>query len=121
MSNLGWYQLITTAAKKVGGPKVLLALVAAGGYVVLRPVEAGVKKVVKNVKKPSFRKIDKKTYAFLKDGKDGAGFEFKKGEQFTVEAEHDDSILIERLNDENNPYFVSASLLKKVSDYGLES
>ncbi|MDG2987468.1 hypothetical protein KNP41_08455 [Latilactobacillus curvatus] len=33
---------MTTVAKKVGGPKQLLALVAAGGYVIIRGVEAGV-------------------------------------------------------------------------------
>lgn len=44
MGNLGWYQLITTWSKKVGGPKNLLLLVAAGGYTIVRSVEAGGKK-----------------------------------------------------------------------------
>ena len=44
MGNLGWYQLITTWSKKVGGPKTLLLLIAAGGYAIVRSVEAGGKK-----------------------------------------------------------------------------
>lgn len=44
MGNLGWYQLLTTWAKKVGGPKQLMLLLAAGGYIIIRPVEAGGKK-----------------------------------------------------------------------------
>lgn len=51
MGNLSWYQLMTTLAKKVGGPKILLVLVATGGYAIIRTVEAGGKKVVKLVKK----------------------------------------------------------------------
>ncbi len=31
MGNLGWYQLITIAAKAVGGPKRLLGILLAGG------------------------------------------------------------------------------------------
>ena len=50
MGNLGWYQLITTWSKKVGGPKNLLLLVAAGGYTIVRSVEAGGKKVYRLVK-----------------------------------------------------------------------
>ena len=33
MGNLGWYQLMTTVAKKVGGPKRLFALVLGGGAI----------------------------------------------------------------------------------------
>ena len=31
MSNLGWYQILTTATKKVGGPKQLIGLLVGGG------------------------------------------------------------------------------------------
>ena len=37
MGNLGAYQVMTTIAKKVGGPTVLAVVTAAAGYVVLRP------------------------------------------------------------------------------------
>lgn len=120
MGNLGWYQLMTTVAKKVGGPKQLLALVAAGGYVIIRGVEAGGKKVIKLVKKDNKEKSTSKVlpaYKFIIDGKDDKGLIFSSGDVFYVAARHDDVILIEREKDDNNPYFVSVDWLMKVSSF----
>ncbi|EGP5052904.1 hypothetical protein E4K19_002603 [Enterococcus faecium] len=120
MGNLGWYQLMTTVAKKVGGPKQLLALVAAGGYVIIRGVEAGGKKVIKLVKKDNKEKSTSKVlpaYKFIIDGKDDKGLIFSSGDVFYVAARHDDVILIEKEKDENNPYFVSVDWLMKVSSF----
>ena len=120
MGNLGWYQLMTTVAKKVGGPKQLLALVAAGGYVIIRGVEAGGKKVIKLVKKDNKEKSTSKVlpaYKFIIDGKDDKGLIFSSGDVFYVAARHDDVILIEKAKDDNNPYFVSVDWLMKVSSF----
>ena len=120
MGNLGWYQLMTTVAKKVGGPKQLLALVAAGGYVIIRGVEAGGKKVIKLGKKDNKEKSTSKVlpaYKFIIDGKDDKGLIFSSGDVFYVAARHDDVILIEKEKDENNPYFVSVDWLMKVSSF----
>ena len=120
MGNLGWYQLMTTVAKKVGGPKQLLALVAAGGYVIIRGVEAGGKKVIKLVKKDNKEKSTSKVlpaYKFIIDGKDDNGLIFSSGDVFYVAARHDDVILIEKEKDDNNPYFVSVDWLMKVSSF----
>lgn len=120
MGNLGWYQLMTTVAKKVGGPKQLLALVAVGGYVIIRGVEAGGKKVIKLVKKDNKEKSTSKVlpaYKFIIDGKDDKGLIFSSGDVFYVAARHDDVILIEKEKDDNNPYFVSVDWLMKVSSF----
>ncbi|QHM35663.1 hypothetical protein C7M35_03084 (plasmid) [Lactiplantibacillus plantarum] len=120
MGNLGWCQLMTTVAKKVGGPKQLLALVAAGGYVIIRGVEAGGKKVIKLVKKDNKEKSTSKVlpaYKFIIDGKDDKGLIFSSGDVFYVAARHDDVILIEKEKDDNNPYFVSVDWLMKVSSF----
>ncbi len=120
MGNLGWYQLMTTVAKKVGGPKQLLALVAAGGYIIVRGVEAGGKKVIKLVKKDNKEKSTSKVlpaYKFIIDGKDDKGLIFSSGDVFYVAARHDDVILIEKEKDDNNPYFVSVDWLMKVSSF----
>ncbi|MCT8395018.1 hypothetical protein D0499_04215 [Weissella soli] len=120
MGNLGWYQLMTTVAKKVGGPKQLLALVAAGGYVIIRGVEAGGKKVIKLVKKDNKEKSTSKVlpaYKFIIDGKDDKGLIFSSGDVFYVAARHEDVILIEKEKDDNNPYFVSVDWLMKVSSF----
>lgn len=123
MGNLGWYQLMTTVAKKVGGPKQLLALVAAGGYVIIRGVEAGGKKVIKVIKLVKKDNKEKSTskvlpaYKFIIDGKDDKGLIFSSGDVFYVAARHDDVILIEKEKDDNNPYFVSVDWLMKVSSF----
>lgn len=120
MGNLGWYQLMTTVAKKVGGPKQLLAFVAVGGYVIIRGVEAGVKRVIKLVKKDNKEKSTSKVlpaYKFIIDGKDDKGLIFSSGDVFYVAARHDDVILIEKEKDDNNPYFVSVDWLMKVSSF----
>ena len=41
MGNLGGYQMMTSLAKKVGGPMALLITTLGGGYVVGRAAEAG--------------------------------------------------------------------------------
>ena len=47
MGNLGNYQLMTTIAKKVGGPVGLLIVTLGSGYIVGRTTEAGGKKAFK--------------------------------------------------------------------------
>ncbi len=42
---------------------------------------------------------------------------FKEGDHFKVLEEDGDSVLIELLGNDDNPYFVSKELLKEISDY----
>ena len=51
MSNLGAYQWLTTAAKKVGGPKNLVGIIAGTGAVAGVAVYKGGEIVVKKIKK----------------------------------------------------------------------
>ena len=51
MSNLGAYQWLTTVAKKVGGPKNLVLIIAGTGAAVYKGSEIVVKKTVKEIKK----------------------------------------------------------------------
>ena len=118
MGNLGWYQWFTTTAKKVGGPKILLGLVAAGGYVIIGTAVKGGKTIYKLVKKNSkSSKVKSKQFLFLVDGENGNGLKFSKEDSFIVVAEHNDAILLEKLGDRNNPYFVDLPWLKSVSNY----
>ncbi|WP_367293704.1 hypothetical protein [Lactococcus lactis] len=120
MGNLGWYQLMTTVAKKVGGPKVLFGLLAVGGYAVIRTVEAGGKKVIKLVEKENKDISDKKSlksYEFTQDGEGDNGLKFSSGDVFYIAAKDNEAVLIEKKDDENNPYFVNDNWLKSVSSY----
>jgi len=57
MSNLGWYQKLTTAAKAVGGPKRLFGLILAGGATIGVGGTLLTQKIVKAVKN-KFNKKD---------------------------------------------------------------
>ena len=121
MSNLGAYQIMTTLAKKVGGPLILAGLTALGGYIVLRPIEAGVTKGVKklqkhiNNKKSPIKKLA--IYEATSDGEDKNGFQLHIGDKYRVLELDGDAVLVEKIGDTNNPYFVSSDFLSSVSNY----
>lgn len=122
MSNLGWYQRITEISKKMGGPLNFLGAVAVGGYVVLRPVEAGVKKVVKIVNKKHNAKSKDKVkehaiYTVKKTSQINSKTDVKIGDKIEVCGRDKDAVLIQIQGDDNNPYFVDIDLLRKITDY----
>ena len=122
MSNLGWYQTFTTVAKKVKGPKVLLGLILSGGAALGVGGTLITQKTIKAVK----NKINKKNISSIENGKifvihtegmDNNGLVFKVGDKYRMLNRDADAVLIEKFNDNNNPYFVSAEFLKKISDF----
>lgn len=121
MSNLGAYQWITTAAKKVGGPVNLLLLTGAAGAAVYKCGEIAVKQCVKAVKTHNSRKLviepQENLYHVNTPGKSNEGLTFVEGDQFRVLERDGDSVLIEKIGDDNNPYFVSHEVLQNISDY----
>lgn len=121
MSNLGAYQWMTTAAKKVGGPGNLLLLAGTAGAVLYKGGETVVKQCIKTVKVnksiKSATEAKGDLYKVTSTGISNEGLEFAVGDQFRVLEADGDSVLIEKIGNENNPYFVSAELLRKISDY----
>ena len=126
MSNLGGYQWLTATAKKVGGPKNLVMIIARTGAVIGTVVYKGgeyvVKKAVKVIKKRMCKEklpeiADTIIYTVTAEGKSNEGLEFKIGDQFKAFETDKDAVLIEKIGDDNNPYFVSAELLKIISNY----
>lgn len=119
MSNLGLYQSMTTWAKKLGGPLQLGCAIAVGGYVVIRAVEAGGKTVVKVIKKHMKSKDipPAVTYVVHTEGTSNEGLQFAVGDKFNVLEIADDAVLIEKIGDNCNPYFVSAALLHSISNF----
>ena len=121
MSNLGAYQWLTTAAKKVRGPNLVL-IIAGTGAAVYKGSEIVVKKTVKEFKKKirihQLTEIaDTKVYSVTAEGISNEGLAFKIGDQFRVLETDKDAILIEKIDDDNNPYFVSEELLMNISNY----
>lgn len=121
MSNLGWYQTITTLSKKLGGPKNLCAIVLGSGIVIGYLVDEAKNAVKKkySVKKDENRRIDdsKKIYTIAEDCCSNEGLKFNLGDRFRILERDGDVGLLERMDDSNNPYYVSLKFLSKVSDY----
>lgn len=122
MSNLGTYQWITTAAKKVGGPVRLLLLVAGSGYLIIRSAEFGGKqiyRIIKGHKGKTFSKITSNAleYTVTKEGVSNENIKFSVGEKFCILEADGDAILVDKKGDPNSPYFVSKELLMSISEY----
>lgn len=122
MSNLGAYQWITSTSKKVGGPANLLLLTATTGAILYKLSETGVKKCIKVFK--AHRAIQTKRlasgeniYSVTSLGTSNAGVEFPVGTKFKVSETDGDSVVIEIIGDNNNPYFVSAEFLSTISSF----
>lgn len=122
MNNLGVYLWMTATSKKVGGPINFLLLIASGGAVLYKGGEIAIKQGVKAVKKNRTAKQLKSAskescYAVTSAGESNEGLKFCIGDQYRVLEADGDSVLIEKIGDANNPYFVSAELLRTISDY----
>ena len=113
MSNLGAYQIMTTLAKKVGGPKCLGGIVLAIGAA----LGIGGKTVYdKQIRKNKDKLLDI-TYAIKKDATSNVGLQLKKDDKFKVLAVADDAVIIELIGNDDNPHVVSCDLLEEISDY----
>ena len=125
MSNLGTYQLMTTLAKKVGGPKVLACVLTVLGWAVGRSGEAGAKAIVNKFRNAPHTSSDyqhlRETFAVTVTTELAEGLILNEGSTFHVLERDQDSVLIAVPDDKNNPYFVSAEKLSKISNYSLET
>lgn len=127
MSNLGGYQVVTALAKKVGGPGKLVALIAGGGAIVGGIAVKGGEFAVKKVKQTIAKRKDKTNNLSINSDmiytvkqeteSSNEGLQFKVGYSFRVLEYDGDAILIQLIENHNNPHFVSEKLLKEISDY----
>lgn len=122
MSNLGDYQRMTILAKKVGGPKNLAVIIAGAGAVASVALYKGGEIVKEKVRKKKNKEKLKETsdsivYSITVDGVSDDGLEFKIGDQFRVLETVKNGVLIEKIGDDNNPYFVSVEFLEMISNY----
>ena len=117
MSNLGLYQWFTTTAKKVGGPAKLIGMFISDGAIIGGAVGSVITNKYRDIKdKKELKTLG--TYSVTKDAEiKKIKLVLKTGDQVTVLAADDDSILIIKNGDKNNPYFVSVDFLIECSDY----
>ncbi|MEU2014431.1 hypothetical protein ABZ541_00090 [Micromonospora sediminicola] len=120
------YQVMTTIAKKIGGPRALILAVAAGGALAYKGGEVGIKAVVRTSRSIR-RTLDaraeaaakSRVYRVAEDADAGGGLRLRTGDEFRVLARDDDAILIEIVGTTKNPWYVSGELLAAISDFTL--
>ena len=56
-------------------------------------------------------------YSVTAEGVSNDGLKFKIGDKIRVLETDKDAILIEKIGEDNNPYFVSEEMLKNISNY----
>ena len=121
MSNLRLYQWMTTTAKKVGGPVNFMLIIASGGAVAYKGLEMSFKYLIKHCKpsknQASNNQVEKTVYTVTSQYENSEGLTCSPEDKFRVLETDGDVILIEKVDDNNNPYVVSEELLRKISDY----
>lgn len=120
------YQLMTTIAKKIGGPRGLILAVAAGGALAYKGGEVGVKAVVRksrSMKRTLHASAEtaakSRVYRVAVAADAGGGLTLRTGDEFRVLARDDDAILIEVVGSARNPWYASGDLLASISDFTL--
>ena len=117
MGNLGMYQIITTISKKMGGPINFLLVVAVGGYITGRTVEWAGKGIVKAMTEAEKdRRIYTVKSSYIIAGNEEKYCELRPGDQYKILARDGDAVLIEKIGDKNNPYYVSKSFLENITE-----
>ena len=123
MSNLGWYQVLTTVAKKVGGPLQLAGMLIGGGAILGGGAVAGGnalrKKIVSELNEKNKIAEAAIVYTVNTEGKSNEGLLFRIGDRFKVLESDRDVGLIEIIDDDNSPYYVSLKFLSTISDFKL--
>lgn len=109
MSNLKGYQIVTTVAKKVGGPLNLMDCVTVGGYVIGKWIEIPIK--------AAKGKSSEKVYTVKKFGVSDNGINLYPGDKFKVVELDDKMVFIEIMGELCNQYFVPKEFLYEISDY----
>lgn len=121
MSNLGWYQIITTAASKVGGVPKLIGIIFGSGIFVGCGATVGICSLVENNK--SKRELKKKmklksiNYSVRTSITNNNGFTINAGDQYKIIEIIGNSALIEIIGKDNNPYFLPQKVLHSISDF----
>ncbi|MFD4953704.1 hypothetical protein [Streptomyces sp. NPDC058451] len=111
---------MTTAAKRVGGPKELLAGIGGLGYLTVRGVEAGGTAAYKKLRSVFEKKIEStsdRVFTVTADGDDGNGLTVRVGNEIRVLKNVGEAVLVELIDDQDNPYMVSPTFLASVCDF----
>jgi len=119
-SNLGMYQFMTTASKKMGGPVQFLTCTGLVGYGLFRAVEFGVTRACTYVQRHMSKENEASTHPTatvnVTSETDG-GIALKEGDVIRILAQDGDAVLIEIPGSSSNPHCVSGDWLRAISSY----
>lgn len=80
-------------------------------------IKTGIKRTVKTIKNRSKCKLSTKLYYVHSMGKSSERLILNTGDSYQVLERDKDAVLIKKIGDTNNPYFVFADLLHSISDF----
>lgn len=131
MSNLGGYETAVKTIKRLGGPKNaigwgVVGVLLVGIALTLRPtVEKGFKKgkawiSSKRENKEVQYLAEGRVFTISSENADVEGVNLVHGDTYRVLGRDENAVIIEKLGDNNNPYVVSAEVLKEISDFDLD-
>lgn len=114
--------MITTVSKRVGGPINLLLLTGTTTAVIARGAEAGIKSLVKKVKRRGGNSTTNNespgtTYTVKVEADFGNGLRMPVGTEFHVVSCDGEITLIGILGDTSSPHVASTEVLKENTDY----
>lgn len=115
MSNLGAYQTMTTWAKRFKGPKIFMSSLVAFGIITGSVGTFLGTKAIKKIKR--HKRDNSHIYTVNREGSSNEGLLFNIDDKFRILETDEDAILIEKIGDNNSPYFVAKELLENISDY----
>lgn len=119
IGNLGDYQRLSIAAKAVGGPKNLFLLVSGASAVVATTTGLSVKNAIDKYKQN--KKLQKEAeslyFTVSSSGTDNQGLSLNRSDKFRVLDRNKDIILIDVLDRNDNPFYVSSDFLRDISDF----
>jgi hypothetical protein len=131
VGNLGNYQKLVQLAKAADGPVKLALYVVAGSLIVGTTVGTVVGPVIKQGGAKAIQAVKSRMnnssvaagrlYTVNDDADGEMGLKLCVGDQFRVLEVDGDAILVEVINNANNPYVVSGDLLQSVSDFKVEN
>lgn len=116
MSNLGDYQRITTLAKKLGGPRNLL-IIAVGSGAVVGGLGVNLWNKIRSKGNSPINDVVgvNEIFEVTTAGQDISGLRFEVGDTFRIISSDEEAVLIEIIDNKNNPYFVYIETLKEIS------
>ena len=124
MSNLGGYQDLVVDAKQAGGPDIYkFNLKLEGGFWGAIITLAGVlgvfsiRALIRKARKKKESNQSECLIAVTSSGTDGSDLEFIEGDSYHILYADEETVLIEKNGDTNNPYIVSPDFLRTISDY----